>query len=482
MRLVQLAIAILSVAGCATTSSNAWARFSDGSLNEWLGDEAVPGLTETFSQFPRFKGEVIHIAVLDGEQVAGDPNGLSTATRDAVHSALLQVPGLNIVRVDGPENCMNAARGGYYLAIDATGSGSRSATVTLRIFDIVERQWVSGFGYEWRGDLTGAQREALRRSVIADSTRGLRVSPFSADQSDLLAARLAADLACKLRLAGNDELVVQPVKSRSAALIAGNLARTHEIPVSADGVLLLDTRIHKVNERLYQVWAILTPVRGTPETASIASSYYATRPLLKSDTAKVVTRIPAVAATETMREPDLVAGLTIVGPADQHDCETPDTWRREPVSLGDRPVVSDDDCFGLAFQRHPQAQIYVVNHQVDSGLVRLYPSRCEQGVPVDRFPAGANALGWDARSGTETFYVLAARGQRVVSRLDRLMAQLPDACESQDKDRLPAKDWLNDIDAAVRGSGDDVAWQAVRVYHQPASDTRRLGDNTGAAR
>ena len=122
MRLLKILTILLSIAGCTTTSAKDWVRFADGSLDQWLGEEAVPGLTRTFSEHPRFRNETIRVAVLDGEQVAGSTNGLNTATRDAIYSALLQVQGLSIERAEGPESCADAPRGGYYLAIDATAS------------------------------------------------------------------------------------------------------------------------------------------------------------------------------------------------------------------------------------------------------------------------------------------------------------------------------------------------------------------------
>ncbi len=483
MMRVLSALLIILLSGCATTAGNDWARFSDGSLNEWLDDEAVPTLTRTFSQHPRFKAETIRVAALDGEQVAGRSNGLTTAVRDALHSALLQQPGLNIILADGPENCTMAPIDGYYLAVEASPSGSRGANVQLRVFDIVEQQWISGFVHQWRGDLTSAQRGALGRSVVAASARGLRVLPFAADQSDLLAARLAADLACQLKREGNDELIVQPARDPGAALIAGNLAGKHKIPVAAEGVLELETRVHKVDDELYQVWAILTPATSSDELSSIATSVYATRPLLKAATPVasrqvVSAMIPGVAAKTDI---ELLSRLRVIGLT--AGCQD-SRWRQQATDLGDRPVVAPGGCFGLDFERHPKAQVYIVSHQVDAALKRLYPARCTRNAvgshdAAIRFPERKLPLPWDARSGTETLYVIAARGSRANNRLDRLVAQLPDACSKSDTAERVDPQWLDDIDSAVSDLGNDVAWQAVRVYHQPRTSPR-LGQFRGA--
>ncbi|MBT8116824.1 MAG: hypothetical protein KJO66_03260 [Gammaproteobacteria bacterium] len=475
MRTLSVLLTIL-LSGCATTAGNDWTRFADGSLNEWLDDEAVPALSQTFSQHPRFRAETIRVAALDGVQVSGRSNGLTTAVRDSLHSALLQHPGLDIALADGPERCTMVPIDGYYLAVEATPSGARGANVQLRVFDIVEQQWVSGFAFQWRGDLSAAQRGALGRSVVADSARGLRVLPFAADESDLVAARLAADLACQLRRAGNDELTVVPARDQGAALIAGNLAGKHKIPVAADGVLELETRAHRVDEQLYQVWAILTPTTPSDELSSVTTSVYATRPLLKA--AAPAARQPVVPAMSpaavVKAYAELLSPLRVIGMTS--GCRD-SRWHNRAADLGERPVIAPGGCFGLAFERHPQTQLYIISHQVDATLERLYPARCTRNA-VDsrdaaiRFPDRRLPLPWDSRSGTQTLYVIVARGSRATHRLERLISRLPDACKKGDAGEPVGPRWLSDIDSTVNDLGSDVAWQAVRVYHQPRTASR----------
>ncbi|MDH3647228.1 MAG: hypothetical protein OER80_10675 [Gammaproteobacteria bacterium] len=485
-----LFICLFLTAGCAATAGHEWTRFSDGSLSEWLDREAVPGLTKTFSEHPRFKRETIRIAALDGEQVAGRTDGLTTAVADALHSALMQTAGLNIVRVTGPESCATTPTGGYYLAIETKPSGTRRAEIQLRVFDIVERQWISGFGHQWRGELSSTQRDALRQPIVADSSRGHRVAPFTADQSDLLAERLAADLACHLIRNGDDELIVQPARDRAAALIAGNLAGKHEIPVGAEGAMVLETRVHRVDDSLYQVWAILTPVATSADLAAIAASAYASAPLLKAEVAREPghTEIVVAKAAEshrTLPQPPvktakrLLSPIRVIATADPIDCDKRNALSRPTRDLGEDPVIQPGTCFALEFERQPKTHVYVISHHADAGPVRIYPTRCDRdrldfGDALVRLPAAP--FTWDSRAGVETFHVFAAGSQSATGRLDRLMAQLPDNCRSRRRHNVPAPAWLKIMDATMRRMGDAVAWQSVRVYHQPRAAARRLSD------
>ncbi|MBT8135401.1 MAG: hypothetical protein KJO54_00165 [Gammaproteobacteria bacterium] len=448
----------------ATAMANSWARFPDRSLDGWLADEAVPQLSQTLSEHPRFKGETVRIAVLDGSDVAAQPDGLSVATRNALHAALMQNQGLRIAMAEGPEDCASRSRDGYFVAIEAAAVSGRNGNVQIRIYDIVEQRWVSGFSYQWRGELSAAQRAAVRRTETAATARGLRIAPYTADQSDLLAAHLAGELACQLKRSGDDELAVQPVGGTAAALIAGNLAGSHQIPVAAAGQLQLTTRVHKVDNNLYQVWAILNTADNA-DPGSVTSSAYATRPLLRSTAGHA--RKPTVRADAPApiapRAVTLLSDLRVhAAAADSCATLTP----QEAEDLGDQPETDPGDCYGLQFSARPGATVFVVRHQYDSRLVRMQPSSCTDS---------ATMLRHDGPGGSESFYVLAAATARAAARLQRVLSHLPDACDDASGYRAQPG-WLASLDEAVGDSGDDVAWRSVRVYHQPAAFAGQLSN------
>ncbi|MBT8131413.1 MAG: hypothetical protein KJO35_04030, partial [Gammaproteobacteria bacterium] len=200
-RAVHLFVAVLLVSIQAVAAVHA-TNYAGGNLSDWLVEDAAPALSKTLTQHPRFRNETIVLVDLDEQQLAHSSDGLTLAVLDSLHSSLLQTPGLLISRATGPENCASRIRSGYFLVVQATPVSRNDAKVEIRIFDVVEQQWVSGFGQQWRGRLSKAQWTAMAQQVVPDNALGERIAPFADDQSDLLAARLAAELACQLRHRG----------------------------------------------------------------------------------------------------------------------------------------------------------------------------------------------------------------------------------------------------------------------------------------
>lgn len=475
---------VLLCAGCATTSGGGdWTHFSDGSLDAWIVREATPSFAETLSQHPRFRDETIRIAVMTGDEFVLHTDALSASLRNAVHSRLLRVPGLTLVLQDSPQDC-RAAADGYYLGLELTRNGRSRAQAQLRLYDIVERKWVSGFTSQWRGELSTAQQRLAARPDVSENARGLRVLPFESGQSDLLAAYLARDLACELSRRGDDELVVQPARHGAAGLVAGNLAGDHGIAVAADGALLLDTRIHEVGDGLYQVWAILTP-QDDADGRTLAASAYARAPLLqKPVTAKtepasappvrtVSPPQPAVPASvrsaprRVAQSAPLLRKVQIVT-APKHRACPGARQRGDGIARGTDAVISPDDCFAVEFDAHPEANVFIVGLTADKALVRLYPSSCSPGglrrgeLAARRYPADGS-IGWDRRLGTETIFVIAARDRAAAGHIERLVRDLPAPCSSQAK-RAGTNEWLDRLDDVA---GRDVTVQTLRIRHAP---------------
>ena len=74
-------------------------------------------------------------------------------------------------------------------------SPSVTVGIDLRTLDIADRTWVTGFDLTWQGKLTQSQQQALEQRQADPWFRGARTAPYDPEQSDLLAANLARDLA-----------------------------------------------------------------------------------------------------------------------------------------------------------------------------------------------------------------------------------------------------------------------------------------------
>lgn len=468
---------VLALAGCATTDGGGWSSFDDGGVVAWLEHDAVPYFARTLTEHPRFSGEPVAVTIMHGERVATRSDELAIALRDRIHAALLETPNLAISLHEPGTPCTNNPRG-YYLAVELVRPERAAARLHLRLYDAVEGGWVSGFSRRWSGRLTAEQARLASRVAVPDSARGARVLPFAATQSDLLAAQLAAKLACQLQRAGNDELLVQPARHRGAALVAGNLAARHAVPVGSAGVYGLDTRVHEVDRGLFQVWAILTPLEEGANLQSVVSDAYARAPLLRAPQSPGAQRdevpdpVAAPGAPRTSRAAPpgpLVTDVSFLGPVSARDCE-----RATPRhgAHGNRLRVAARDCFALVFEADRDARLYVVGRETDGSYVRVYPADCVPGGlgthrgGARRFPA-RGAIAWDSRGGEETFYIIAARSREARVRLGALIDDLPAAC-SGDRNRSKQTGFAARLDAVIARLGGAAGYATARVHHATA--------------
>lgn len=479
-----VALIALSVAGCATTSGGDWSHFDDGSVVSWLERDAAPYFARTLTEHPRFAAEPVAVVIMQDEKVATRSHALAIALRDQLHAALLEVPGLSVSVHEPGAPCAQHPRG-YYLGVELVRPQRAATQLTLRLYDAVERRWVSGFSRRWTGRLTSEQVRMAARQVVPDSARGARVLPFGAAQSDLLAAQLAAKLACKLQRAGNDELVVQPARHGGAALVAGNLAARHAIPVASSGTYELDTRVHEVDRGLYQVWAILTP-QGGVGLQSVVSEAYASAPLLrppverdepgKKRAVPAAQDEPAVrVAANVPRHAPLVSNASVVGPVRARDCER--TTPRGGTGAN-RVRVGERECFAIEFDADADARVFVVGRETDAAHVRVHPSNCVPGgvgpgrAATHRFPS-RGAIAWDPRGGDETFFIIAARGREAHARITALIEDLRPACGAR-RDPRRQRDFPARLDDAVAELGSAAGYATVTVHHGTSRVARRI--------
>lgn len=473
---------LLSLGGCATTAGD-WSHFDDGSLATWLEREAAPWFADTLATHPRFSSEPVRLAVMKDERVVLGADALSISVRDRLHARLLEVPALSVSIHEPVASCAPAASG-YLLGIELQRSAGQPARLQLRIYDAVERVWVSGFALRWQGRLSAGEARMAAREVVPDTALGTRLLPFRAAQSDLLAAQLAAALACELRRQGRDERIVQPARHRGPALVAGNLAARHAIAVASAGAYTLDTRVHDVDRGLYQVWAILTPADAAGELRSIAASAYASAPLLRppAQPQRVVDAqqgaAPAAQPAAAYRAPlPLVSHAAVLGPARGRECEQREVRLRGPAR-GNRLSLGERECFAIEFEATGETRIYIVGRETDARTVRVHPSGCVPGglgagrLASHRFPA-RGAIAWDRRGGSETFFIIGVRGNDAAREVERLLDRLPGACDPVRARDPAASDWPAQLERLVTGLGPAAGFATVTVHHEDGHVARR---------
>ena len=106
-----------------------------------------------------------------------------------------------------PQDCMHDDVH-YYIGVELVQKLDSSYAVNVRALDLEDRNWVTGFGKRWRGNLNTSQRQAMRLERVDQTFLGARDVPFTVGQTDLLAAHLAHALSCTLKKRVEDDYVV----------------------------------------------------------------------------------------------------------------------------------------------------------------------------------------------------------------------------------------------------------------------------------
>jgi len=272
-RIIATLAALLTSAGCATADYGAlmWSGGEPSTLEAWFDDELEPYLAETLTTHPRFRRETITVAVMHGEEPQPAPDALSRALTLRLTRFLQSTPGVNLIWEGGRSagDCIRREDAHYLLAVDLQQSGPASHRLAVRALDREEGLWVTGFGREWNGRLTRGQYARFRQPAATAQSRGLRDDPFREDEGDLLAERLATELAADFCGFVGEPLVVHADTAGQPAfvadvvqLVANNLARSPSIRTVTDAAganLVLSGRLYAIDNDLQQFWVQARP-------------------------------------------------------------------------------------------------------------------------------------------------------------------------------------------------------------------------------
>ena len=505
-----VAVAIFLLSACISAPARPTSR-GDSRLDAWVDKELAPYLAEHLSRHPRFKGETVLLVRTEEANVRAEIDDLTREVRSELTEALLDTPGVQLLwrpavppwkhhRSQKPLRCRDENEADYYIGIEAAAAPGGEYRVSVRALDLADRTWVSGFGKQWQGRLSSAERAALRRTSTDEYLRGLRVLPFAAGQSDQLAAYLAHNVSCLLRDYETDTLSVyaepadstqgqaSPPLGTTVGLVSNYLARIREVRVvddrdSAD--LILRGEAHEIHGGLYQFWMVARAGPRSPDLAGVATeAYIQLRPagLVAGETPAG----PAPAFSAPL--PTAGAGLSalrIVAPYDTRLCRTEEPWRHGAQVLDAADPLGPGDCFAVEVDLTQGGHLFLLNYPVRTDIVRLLPTTCgrrlgtlhavEPGQTV-RFPAadtGGGALfRWDAE-GIETFYAVLALDLQAAAEIDRYLRRIPSVCNPR-PGPLGARDFerlMQQIDGLMARLGNRLVWQAVRVRHDVEGGT-----------
>lgn len=453
-------------------SAQATAASRERSLDQWLDRDALPFVKKQLLEHPRFKGETVMFVILEDNATATSSNELALSLRDRLLDAALDTPGVTIGWRQGRADAHHGTEAidctrddvHYYIGLEISQQLDDSYSVRLRALDLEERTWVSGFGKSWRGNLSMAQRRALRASKVDDTFLGARDVPFTIGQNDLLAKHLAHELSCVLLRETSGDYVVparQPANSaeepdNTIELVSNNIAANSAIELSTSAELVnarISGKAHQIDGTLFEYWLTVTPTEEDSELASLSVSAY----LLRPDT-----RFRSVARNRPdalIAESALPVRTTITMPNNQRG------------SLIGRTSFADD------------AVVFFIEHRPYFGLVRLDNGVCRNrtmakvvraGDPL-RFPLvythsrnseTIETDEWLVAPLRDTYYAIAISDERTARRIANHLDQLPIRCGASTISGLTGqalRAWLDEFSSLAAGSAQHIDWRAIEI-------------------
>ncbi len=502
-RCIVTIIISVAVSGCASTGGSATSWGTD--LDTWMERDLTPYLSTQLSTHPRFKGESAMLVVFEDGSPTPVANELSLNLRDRLLDSLVESGGINLgwhaAQKPWTKPTSSAAidcardQVHYYVGLELKRINSNRYEIHVRALDLEDHTWVTGFGNRWQGPLTTAQRKAAKTKRTDEALRGSRALPFTVTQTDLLAADLAHDLACELSQSGSDEYVAIAETATTnlqslngtVELIGNNLARYQALSFTdqADQAnAILKGKAHAIDDDLYQYWATVVPLNRSEDLQSLGVSAYIRIPGQRpafTPVSQVTTQTLPHQNDVGLRQKDIVlASLRIIEPQYPTACATANPWRRGRRLADPDYTVSPDDCFGLELRARRDAKVFLLNHQVNQGMVRLSSQPCHAPTEIRiarageaiRFPDSADAwpsaLGWQSATGLETFYVVAVTNTDAAEALARQLDYLPERCTVTASPGLAGPEleaWLDDLKFIVSKWDQYIDWRAVRVRH-----------------
>lgn len=502
----RLAPWLLSLLACTATTLAADADAAE--LTAWADQELAPYVASQLTEHPRFRGETVVFVALEDGAPAPVTNALVLALRDRLVNSIADSPGINIgwqsgagaAAHDGSSVDCTRDAVHYYIGLAATRLMDGRHRVTLRVLDAEDRSWVTGTGKTWEGHLTRAQQRAFERPVTDEYFRGSREVPFSAAQADILAARLAHELSCKLlrQVAGeyviaaatttNDPAPAAPFPG-ALELVRNNLAGNPALHITSDpgaANARLAGKAHPITGDLHQYWVTVTPTGNAAALPDVSASVYVRLPGTPAQSAT-----PAVAAAPAGSMPTgsmpsgtsaggLIAPLRVVEPRQRRACFDRAATPRQQRLVAADPTIARGDCFLLQTRVNRDASVVLLDFQVQHGLVSLSDPRCGPSTAwlaagagqALQFPAAndprPSASAWPGHPGLESFYAIAVADRNAARELGALVAQLPARCTLSPTQGLTGQAlqaWLGGLREITDRWQHALEWQAVRVEH-----------------
>jgi len=464
-------------------------------LDSWVSQDLAPYVTAQLSTQPRFKNEPVQFVVLADANPQSASSTLALNIRDHLQDSVASKPGLRIVwqrgfssaPASGNIDCIKD-QAHYYIGVEVVEKRDGKINVDVRALDIEDQSWVAGFGKSWRGYPDAAQKRQLKTLETDSSFRGDRNAPFDESEFDLLAAHLAYELGCSLLRQTAGEYIVNgamnhPEDEAEAAmldLVRNNLAHFRAVQYSNENTnALIEGKAHQIDNSLYQYWVTITPREANSDLSAISASAY----IRIEDKYAVAELIPSVSVPVPKSDTGFLSGLKVVELRDAKSCAAA-SGRFGDIRVFDSSYLSSSiDCYALQVNSSSDSVVFFLNHQLNSGLVRLSGQSCDHraDAKIARFeerllfplPTGSmmsdswvTADGWRLNPDRDTYYAIAAANTKAARALSQHIGQLPNRCSASVRSGLEGLDlqrWMDKFAAIAEHWKQSVDWQVIRV-------------------
>ncbi|MBT8087352.1 MAG: hypothetical protein KJO46_04925, partial [Gammaproteobacteria bacterium] len=487
------------------------AQSKEKDLDRWMDRELIPYVRQQLVVHPRFKNETVMFVVLRDNAPASSSNALALALRDRMLAAAVATRGVAIGWQQGRGSTSPDAGTQdctlddvhYYVGIELRQRLDSSYSVIVRALDLEDRNWVTGFGKRWQGQLSTSQRQAMRQPRIDETFLGARDVPFTLAQTDLLAAYLAHEMSCTLQRRVSDEYVVATDLRESAdsglegtvELVSNNLASRQALMLSSDKTranAVLSGKAHQIDGVLHQYWLTVTPKSEDDEVTALSASAYIVLPEAeavaakdsqpsKAPTIKKAAKIPAAPASVSIPNAGknaLIGPLRIASPTALSDCRDQRITVREATWF-----TAATDCSLLQARVQADAIVFFLAHQARHGLVRLAGRECHErtrpriarggeslSFPIARTTTAkqnwSETFDWLLEPDLDTYYAVVVTDARLARRVANHIDDLPLRCTESVRPGLsdaPLRNWLDDFAMLAARDSRRVDWRAVQV-------------------
>ena len=467
-------LAVLTISTIAALAEPA-AAASPG-LADWVDETMVPEVRKTLVTHARFRGQTVRFVVFDDRAPAAVSNKLAITLRDRLVEAAVTASRIRVATdaaAPRPGAAIDCTRddADYLVGIEITPGLGSSASVVVRALDIRENAWVGGFAVDWRGKLDRTEQRALATPHADPALRGARRAPFEAGESDLLARRLARDLACQLLRgpasdyvidAGREEISEDdPHWQKTLDLARRQLTAHDAVELTTDAsraTARLTGTAHELGNGLYQYWLTVVPEAPGGELETLSVSAYV--------------RLGAAAHDTPANDPVPVAAPVVALPGG-HDA----------TLLGPLGIVQSGHGSVLKTTARADTIVFFIQYDPGRGMVRLGDRHCRPrtiarlaragealAFPVADRRAGTAAAGelaeWRVTPTGNTYFAVAVSDSRLARRLASHVDRLPMRCGHANPRGLDGDalyDWLDELAELTGPRPHQVAWRAVEM-------------------